>query len=252
MTGSDDSHVAEPMGTLGLALKTNRFAKICEIVFVFVIALIVIIVATRIAQGNPLTLQAIVWCAYILMLGIVWTGLRLRGQRWKHLGLTFKPGNRSTIIRAVLKSLLVFVAAIAAFVLGSIVGANIVGIPEQADMSGFNYLRGNLPMLLLALVAVFIGSSIGEEVIYRGFLITRLEELGGNGKWATRVSVVVSAIVFGLVHYNWGVMGIIQTTFMGLALGISYLAVGRNLWIPILAHGYMDAILLVGQYFAPE
>ena len=107
-------------------------------------------------------------------------------------------------------------------------------------------------MLLAALVAVFIGSSIGEEVIYRGFLITRLSELGANGKWATRSSVVVSAIVFGLVHYNWGVMGIIQTTFMGLALGISYVLVGRNLWIPILAHGYMDTILLVGQYFTPE
>lgn len=252
MTESADNRLAESKGTVGGALNSNKFAKLCEIVFIFAVALIVIIAATRVAEGNPLALQAMVWCAYILMMGIVWAGLWLRGQTWEHIGLTFKPGNRPTVIRAVLKSLLVFVAAIAAFVLGSIVGANIVGIPEQADMSGFNYLRGNLPMLLLALVAVFIGSSIGEEVIYRGFLITRLGELGGNGKWATRISVIVSAIVFGLVHYNWGVMGIIQTTFMGLALGISYLMVGRNLWIPILAHGYMDAILLVGQYFAPE
>lgn len=242
---------AQTGGILRNSLDTNKAAKTGEIAIIFTCAVVVVIFATQVADGNPLILQAIVWTCYIVMLGLVWVGLKLRGQTWEHFGLSFKIGSRQTIVRAVLLSLAVFLAAIAAFVLGSIVGANIVGIPEQADMSGYNYLRGNLPMLIGALVAVFIGSSIAEEVIYRGFLITRLSELIG-GKWATRIAVLISAIVFGLVHYNWGVMGIIQTAFMGLALGISYLAVGRNLWIPILAHGYMDAILLIGQYFAPE
>ncbi len=73
------------------------------------------------------------------------------------------------IVRAIGKSALVFVAAVAAFVIGFIVGVNIVGFLERADMSGFNYLRDNLQMLIFALVAVFIGSSIVEEVIYRAF-----------------------------------------------------------------------------------
>ena len=46
----------------------------------------------------------------------------------------------------------------------------------------------------------------------------------------------------------WGVMGIMQTTFMGLALGISYLLVKRNLWVLILAHAYMDTVLMVQMY----
>lgn len=54
---------------------------------------------------------------------------------------------------------------------GSIVAANLMTIPEGADMSGYNYLQGNLPMLLLALAGVYVVSSFGEEVIYRGFLI---------------------------------------------------------------------------------
>lgn len=45
-------------------------------------------------------------------------------------------------------------------------------------------------------------------------------------------------------------MGIGQTGFMGLALGVSYLIVGRNLWVLILAHAYMDTILMVQMYFA--
>ena len=37
---------------------------------------------------------------------------------------------------------------------------------------------------------------------------------------------------------------------MGLALGTSYLIVQRNLWVIILAHAYMDTILVLQMYFA--
>lgn len=43
----------------------------------------------------------------------------------------------------------------------------------------------------------------------------------------------------------------VQTGFMGLALAISFLVLQRNLWILILAHFYMDAILMVQMYLAP-
>ena len=118
-------------------------------------------------------------------------------------------------------------------------------------MSGYEYLQGNLPMLLLALAGVYVVSSFGEEVIYRGFLMTRIAEMGKGGKAAWRIAVIISAIVFGLIHFSWGPVGIIQTTFMGLALAISYLLVKRSLWILIIAHAYMDTILLVQLYFAP-
>ena len=117
-------------------------------------------------------------------------------------------------------------------------------------MSGYNYLRGNLPMLILSLVGIYIVSSFGEEVIYRAFLINRIAELGSGSKTAWLLAVVVSSVVFGLVHSEWGLAGMVQTCFMGLALGVSYLVVERNLWVTILAHGYMDTILLLQIYFA--
>ncbi len=81
-------------------------------------------------------------------------------------------------------------------------------------------------------------------------MINRIAELGGGGKTAWRVAVLISSVVFGFAHYGWGAMGIGQTGFMGLALGVSYLVVGRNLWVLILAHAYMDTILMVQMYFA--
>ncbi len=238
------------MMTLGQILRENRMAQTAELVIVFGVALAVITIAAPLAGDNLLTRQAIVWIANILMLVMVWLGLRLRGQKWEHFGLSFRFTGRQAIIRTVLRSFVVFIAAIAAFLLGSVLMANIVGIPESSDMSGYDYLRGNLPMLMLALVAVYIASSFGEEVIYRAFLITRLAELGSSSKVAWRSAVFVSAVVFGLVHFDWGVVGIVQTSFMGLALGISYLVVRRKLWILILAHAYMDTILLLQMYLS--
>ncbi len=128
---------------------------------------------------------------------------------------------------------------------------NVAAAPESADMSGYDYLRGNLPMLLLALAAVYVVSSFGEEVVYRGFLVNRLGEMGKGGKAAWSMAVVISAVVFGLAHFDWGVVGIVQTTFMGLALAISYLVVKRNLWVLVLAHAYIDTLLLVQLYLGP-
>ncbi len=52
------------------------------------------------------------------------------------------------------------------------------------------------------------------------------------------------------LRLGWGASGIVQTGFMGLALGVSYLVVGRNLWVTILAHADMDTILMVQMFFA--
>ena len=60
--------------------------------------------------------------------------------------------------------------------------ANLVGMPESADMSKYDYLQGNLTMTILALGSVYVVSAFAEEVIYRGFLITRISELAEDRK----------------------------------------------------------------------
>jgi hypothetical protein len=47
-------------------------------------------------------------------------------------------------------------------------------------------------------------------------------------------------------------MGVVQTGFMGLSLGAAFLLLKRNLWVLVLTHFYMDTILLVQMYFAPQ
>jgi membrane protease YdiL (CAAX protease family) len=159
--------------------------------------------------------------------------------------------NRRAILRTVLLSLAVLVVTLAAFVVGSMLAAVLGAGAAPADLGGYDYLRDNLPMLLVALAAVYVVSSFGEEAIYRGFLVTRVAELGGETRSAWGGAVVVSAVVFGLVHFDWGVVGVVQTTLMGLALAAGYLVVRRNLWALVLAHAYLDTLLLVQLYATP-
>lgn len=136
------------------------------------------------------------------------------------------------------------------FVVGSILMANITGVPESADMSSYDYLKDNIWMLLLTLLGVYIVSAFGEEVIYRGFLINRISELGLNSKIGRIIAVILSAVVFGFAHYSWGPMGMVQTGFIGLALGFCYIYLKKRLWVLIFAHAYMDTILMVQMYLA--
>ena len=81
-------------------------------------------------------------------------------------------------------------------------------------------------------------------------MINRISELGFDGKKWKVIAVIISSIVFGLAHYSWGPMGIVQTGFMGLALGFSYLFLKKRIWVLIFAHAYMDTILMLQMYFS--
>jgi len=99
--------------------------------------------------------------------------------------MTLKTG-----IKVFFQSILVFVLVLAGFIIASIIMANITGIPESSDMSGYNYLKDNIWMLFLTLGGVYIVSSFGEEVIYRAFLINRIKELRFTSKTGKVIVVV--------------------------------------------------------------
>ncbi len=235
---------------LGKLLKTNNFAKISEIVLVFLVAFVFINVFKSDQESDLLYNQAIIWFANIIMLSIVFIGLKLRRQSLSHFGFSFKKFNWKFGLKTFLQSILVFILAVAGFIIGSIIMANITGIPESSDMSGYDYLKNNIWMLFLTLGGVYIVSSFGEEVIYRAFLINRISELGLSSKKGKIITVIISAAIFGLAHYNWGIMGIVQTGFMGLALGFCYIYLKKRIWVLIIAHAYMDTILMLQLYFS--
>jgi membrane protease YdiL (CAAX protease family) len=235
---------------LGRLLKENKTAKIIELILVFLAAFIIISVFVSKDATDLVYNQAVIWVANIIMLTLVFAGIKLRGEGLDYFGIHLNKMTWKASLTTLWQSFVVLLLVVAGFVIGSIIMANITGIPENSDMSGYAYLQNNFGMLLLTLFGVFIVSSFGEEIIYRAFLINRISELGLNSKMGKTMVVLISAVIFGLVHYSWGPMGIVQTAFMGLALGISYLFLKKKIWVLVLAHVYMDTILMVQLYFS--
>lgn len=98
----------------------------------------------------------------------------------------------------------------------------------------------------LAIVWIFAG--FGEELGYRGYLLTRAADLGNGSKFAYLAAMVYVAVLFGFGHFYKGPAGVVDSTYSGLILGGAYLLSGRNLWAPILAHGLSDTIAVVAIF----
>lgn len=97
-----------------------------------------------------------------------------------------------------------------------------------------NFAPGPFFLGLLALV-VLVG--FGEEMLFRGYIITRLERLGLPA-WGC---ILVSALVFGLAH--WPGYGLVLSLSKALWLGIpsgAYFYYRRNLGPLVLAHAFID------------
>lgn len=200
---------------------------------------------------NPIGLMAVVWVANFLMMLLIACVARQRQIAWSGFGIALCRPTARTFLRFVLSTMVVFLLAMLGFVLSGAFVASMLSPEAQADMSGYNFLQGNFPRFIISWLGVLIVSSVGEELVYRGFLLNRLQVLlGSNRPWACGVAVVVSGIVFGLAHYKWGLVGIVQTTAMGLILAAAYVVLKRNLWPLIAAHAIMDTLLLLQMYMA--
>jgi hypothetical protein len=62
------------------------------------------------------------------------------------------------------------------------------------------------------------------------------------------VSLVLVSIVFGCAHIDQGKTGMIENIWDGLLLGLLYLACGRNLAVPVIAHAFSDTLDLLLIY----
>lgn len=144
------------------------------------------------------------------------------------------------------------IGIMATFVVAQGAAASVLGqlfdLPAP-DMSRYDYVRGNLSGAIALALILPLTAAVPEEVLYRGFLIERFACLLGGGRRAVVLAALLQAVVFGLIHFQWGVGGVVFASIMGLVWGIAFLLCGRNLWVVILAHSTAH-IALVAQLYS--
>ena len=112
-----------------------------------------------------------------------------------------------------------------------------------------NEITGNVKIALLALLIVWTFAAFGEEIAYRGYLLTRAADIGGRSITAYWMGIVFVAILFGYGHYYKGPSGVIDSVIAGLILGTAFMLAGRNLWACIFAHGFIDTFGVFDAFF---
>ncbi len=233
---------------LGNYLESKKYAALMETLFIFGVVFLFIQMAAPFFQGNQLAQQLIVWFANVIMIALVCLGQWLRKSNFRDLGLVLPIWNWKTYLKIVLWSFFLFVIALLSFVLGSMVMSILTGVTSQPDVESYQYLKDNPWIFMVSLLGVYLVSSFGEELVYRGFLIHRVSLVLKGLKFGKTYAILISALIFGLAHYTWGVTGIVQTSFMGLVLGTFHVQFKNKLIVLILAHAYMDTLLLGSIY----
>jgi membrane protease YdiL (CAAX protease family) len=179
----------------------------------------------------------------LLLFALFCISFKLRDGGWNLPGLT-RPRSWGTTV---------MMAMAAAFVLQ--VGSELViqpfaswlwHRPEQVSSMFNPGMNGKQALTDLAIVWTF--AAFGEEMGYRGYLLTRAADLGNRSKLAYIFAMLYSAALFGFGHYFKGPAGVLDSMYSGLVLGGAYLLTGRNLWAPILAHGISDTFAVLVMY----
>ena len=176
------------------------------------------------------------------LLGLI--SIRLRDGRWSAMGFK-RPASWRRIL------LIALVAAILRILLGQFVIEPVTKVfwsaPAAPELA--NEITGNAKIALLALLIVWTFAAFGEEIAYRGYLLTRAADVGKRSALAYWIGILLVSILFGYGHYYKGPSGIIDSGIAGLILGTAYMVAGRNLWASILAHGFIDTFGIIDAFF---
>lgn len=231
-------------------LKTNPRAAIATEVFGFLVLLHLVRLGFDQIDwryAGPLTLAT--------MLPIILIGMHRLGVGLSHIGIrsiTWSKGFLPLLPQTILAFILIGMSGLGMALLGEALGIGIFTAEQPDPQDRWGNLRGNTPLFLTWLAILWFAGP-AEEVVFRGYLISRLRDVFGRSVFAYIASVALPAIIFGLGHvYYQGWRGFFVTGTIGITLGILFLLYRRNLWPLMIAHAAFNSILFTATYFGAD
>lgn len=135
------------------------------------------------------------------------------GDRWKEFGVTRIRWGADLL-----------------WTVGFFVVAMLLYMPFEPFSMGYREAPQGVP---IALSILFLAAIVGvwEELFFRGYLITRLEEITGK-PW---IAITVASGLFAIGHFYQGLAGAIGALLFGLLASVAFVA-RRSIWPLAIAH----------------
>jgi membrane protease YdiL (CAAX protease family) len=172
---------------------------------------------------------------YLLAIG--WISMALRGIGWRDIGLCGSPRWPVLLLAGVAAGLVM--EALELFATQPLL-VKLTG--KYPDLSDFKNLVGNFKLLLILVAASWVVAGLGEELVWRGYMLNRVADLFGRSVVGWMITLILVSAAFALAHSYQEVTGMVENFIAGLLLGGLYFASGRNLLVPIIAHGITDTV----------
>lgn len=197
-------------------------------------------------SGSRILLYAGTFITQLVLILLIWFGIRLRGIRMRDLiGGRWKSVESFLLDVAlalgfwITSLLLLFGIRVA---LGTIDLHNMQkSVDDTVRLLGplapHTYLEAGLFVLLSVCAGLF------EEIIFRGYLQRQLGALGRNAV----IGIVASGILFGLAHGYQGPRMMVAIGFFGVFFGI-LAHLRKSLRPGMMAHAFQDSIAGIGLF----
>ena len=198
-------------------------------------ALIELVIFVTVALGLKEVLDPYIW-RYSGPISLVATVIaitiyyRLRSQSWSSMGLIRLENLRSKLL-LLPQAILVFFCVLVTLTLLTkgleAAGFHFMSEPIEGEQTRWGDIEGNLRQYLILIGLSWVSAGFAEEMFFRGFVVTRLQDIFDGPIMA----VVLSAVFFGYVHlYYQGLAGFVNATVIGVIFATLFLLFKRNLW----------------------
>lgn len=114
----------------------------------------------------------------------------------------------------------------------------------RRQMTSIEGVLPHTPGELKLFLALSVAAGVGEEIVFRGYLLAYFGGLVGPTG-----AVLASTLLFGWGHLYQGAAGIVRTGIVGLLYAGAYVVTG-SLLAPMLLHVVMDAASGMVAYLA--
>jgi membrane protease YdiL (CAAX protease family) len=99
-------------------------------------------------------------------------------------------------------------------------------------VSQFARPEGNFALLALMLLLTWTLAAFGEEFAFRGYLQARIRDVLPSGVTGLVIAVLVSSVLFGFIHTEQGVIGVVLTTLDGIFFSVLRYRYQRRRFLP--------------------
>jgi len=215
-----------------LSEKSSFKVRLWEVDLIEVIALVGCLL---IGVFGPLPLG---FLPVLAMFAIYWIS---RKENYPNLVGTFRMGWVKVMSDALIRLLRAWPALLAISFISSQV---LSGYPKQESVQKLAETQSLTEVFNIACYALVVAPVL-EEFLFRGILFRAMKRSFGVGP-----ALVISSILFGLVHQN--VLSFVPLTFLGIILSLSYERTGdlrTCIFIHAFFNGFMVFSILVGHGF---